>query len=103
MQKGIIIIVLLIFSSQLIFAYEPYKIDEFPQWSVKLRRAETIAFGSLPITVAFVGLGYSAARSFGAPPFYNDPLKDSLAVIGIASIFALGIALADFIINEVRN
>lgn len=32
---------------------EPYKRSEFPEWALDLRRAEAVAFGSLPFTVFF--------------------------------------------------
>lgn len=103
MKKFVVVFLILILVTQMIWSYQPYDPLEFPSWAIKLRRAETITFGALPITFSFVGLSYGIARSFGSDPFFHDPLKDSLAVLGIASIFAIGIALADYIIGEVRN
>ena len=103
MKKIVVILLILILATQMIWSYQPYDPLEFPSWTIKLRRAETITFGALPITFSVVGLSYGIARSLGSDPFYHDPLKDSLALLGIASVFAIGIALADYIIGEVRN
>jgi len=35
---------------------EPYSDDEFPKWSLNLRRGEVIFFGSLPIAYAMTSL-----------------------------------------------
>ena len=83
--------------------YEPYTIDEFPTWSLKMRRGETILFGSLPITLSVAGLSYSVALGLGAPKFSNNPFKESLAVFGIATGLSLIIAITDFILGEMKK
>ncbi len=41
---------------------EPYEDDEFPRWARDLRRAEIVAFGSLPISLLASRLIYAVAR-----------------------------------------
>lgn len=104
MKKLVSVVLLVLFLLQPVFAdYVPYAPDEFPAWTIKLRRAETLAFGALPITLGITTLSYTAAQSFGAGQFHDDPLKDSLAVIGIAGALALAVALADYIIGEMQD
>lgn len=83
--------------------YEPYDINEFPAWSLKLRRGETLLFGSLPITLSVTGLSYSVALGLGVPKFSNDPFKESLAVFGIAAGLSLIIAITDYILGEMEK
>lgn len=45
-------------------APEPYKRSEFPQWALDLRRAEAVAFGSLPFTVFFAQTAIETYRSY---------------------------------------
>lgn len=40
----------------------PYEPSEFPEWAHKLRRAEVVAIGSLPLTIVGVRLLYGFAR-----------------------------------------
>lgn len=101
MKKIVVIVLLLLLCLHPLTAdYVPYSEDEFPAWSIKLRRAETLLFGSLPITVPVATLGYSLAVSLGAPRFSADPFYDSLSVFGVAAVLSLGIAIADYIIGE---
>lgn len=105
MRRSIALVLLLLLFFHPLWAdtYEPYSADEFPQWSIKLRRAETLMFGSLPITFAFTGISYSVARSFGAQQFSADPIRESLTLFGIAGVMSVAIALADFIIGEMQD
>lgn len=91
------------FSATMPRAYEPYGIEEFPTWSVKLRRGETLFFGSLPITLSFTGLSYSLAQGFGSGTFSNDPFQESLAIFGIAAGLSLIIAITDYILGEMEK
>ena len=104
MRRIVAIVMLLILcTSPLVADYVPYSADEFPQWSIKLRRAETLLFGALPITLGMTSLSYAAALSLGASPFYDDTFKDTMAVIGIAGTLALVVAIADYIIGEMQE
>lgn len=49
------------------YEYEPYDKDEFADWTMELRRAETIFFGSFVITLPLSMLAYNAAIALGAP------------------------------------
>jgi hypothetical protein len=84
--------------------YEPYAEDEFPIWSGKLRRAESLFFGSFPITLPVVVLAYNLAVNLGASPVEEDPgLKTALVQFGIAAGVSFSIALTDFIIGEIQG
>ena len=64
MKKTIVVIIMICFSAMLcapLFAlsldnYEPYSKDEFPKWSLDLRRAECIFFGGIPIAYPITAL-----------------------------------------------
>lgn len=105
MKKGLLLMLLFIFCLQPVFAtdYTPYSVDEFPQWSIKLRRAETLMFGSLPITFGFTTLSYSLARSFGASQIHDDPFRETVTLLGVAGTLSIVVALADFIIGEMQD
>jgi len=83
------------------FDYEPYTAEEFPSWSRKLRRGESLFFGSLAFTFPTVTLGYTAGISAGV---FTDPDDDLIQLrneaICAASI-ALVIALADYVLGEI--
>lgn len=106
----IALVLLVIISTQSLYAadklpaYEPYTKEEFPIWSGKLRRAESLFFGSFPLTLPLVSLSYNLAVSFGAPPVEDTPgIKTVLVQFGAAAGVSLCIALADFIIGEIRG
>ncbi len=103
MKRFIILTLIFVLVAQVAFAYEPYDKVDFPQWTIKLRRAETLTFGALPITFALVSLTYGIARSLGANAISNDPLNESFALLGIAGGVAISIALTVFIIGEVKK
>ncbi|MFA5570982.1 MAG: hypothetical protein ACOX0W_06360 [Sphaerochaetaceae bacterium] len=104
MKKVVAVIVLFACVSTMLFSdYTPYERTEFPSWSLKLRRFETLTFGALPITLGITTLAYSTALTLGSSHFYDDPLKDSFAVLGVAVGSALVVALADYIIGEMQK
>jgi hypothetical protein len=69
--------------------YEPYTKDEFPKWSLNLRRAETLFFGGIPIAYPLASLAFSLAG------------KDAefLPTLGIACAVSAVISLVDYIIG----
>lgn len=69
--------------------YEPYTKDEFPKWSLNLRRAETLFFGGIPIAYPLTSLAFSLAG------------KDAefLPTLGIACAVSAVISLVDYIIG----
>lgn len=84
--------------------YEPYTKDEFPIWSGKLRRAESLFFGSFPLAFPLVVLAYNLAVNLGAPPVEDSAgIKTVLVQLGAAAGVSFTIALTDFIIGEVKG
>ena len=84
------------------YEYEPYEEDEFPIWSMELRRAETIFFGSLVLTFP-VAMGiYSLASTLGMPTPEED-YKQVLQQALIAGGLSLIIAGTDWITGKVNG
>lgn len=76
---------------------EPYKRGEFPEWALDLRRAEAVAFGSLPFTVFATQTIVETYRSYkhGWDPAYAPwPVKSTggvpLSSEEFARTFAIG-------------
>jgi hypothetical protein len=111
MKKTILMVIIMLLVSQIAFSsttvqtinYEPYQRNEFPEWSYKLRRGETLLFGSLPITLSMTGITYSVVLGLGAQKISANPFKESLAILGIAATLSLIIAITDYIIGEVSE
>lgn len=72
------------------FEYVLYSDDEFQPWQRKLRRAEVLFFGGLPLTFALVGLVWSV---------FNIP-EDFWTMLGISAGVSVCISLADLIVGE---
>lgn len=83
-------------------AYEPYSRDEFPLWTYKVRRAETLFFGSLAITLPLASLAYNLSVSYLSAPAADSETGEFLAKLGIAASLSASISLADYIIGEVQ-
>ncbi len=82
----------------------PYTEEEFSTGLHKLRRAETIFFGSIPIVAVGVTIAAEVYRqgmaSFKAPPLTNDQIfQRAYITVGLSA----GVALIDWIIGEVRE
>lgn len=75
------------------FKYSSYEDAEFQTWMHKARRAETLFFGGIPITFAFVSLGYSLLNK--EPNFWP--------MMGISAATSALISLADYIVGEVND
>lgn len=71
--------------------YEPYTKEEFPKWSLDLRRAETIFFGGIPIAYPITSVAFSIAG--------QDP--EFLTTLGIACAVSAVITLVDYILGVV--
>ena len=91
-----------LFATPIKYDYEPYEEDEFPLWSVELRRAESIFFGSFVITLPVTALCYSLAESLGAKLTDNEGWLFGQQAL-IAGGLSLGIALTDFILGRVQQ
>ena len=97
---------------------EPYAPDEFPEWALDLRRAEIVAFGSLPLTLLASRLLYAIGRfavvsiaSGGLDPAYLPPAfappgsvplsrSDNVRIVIAAALISSGVALADFLLGR---
>lgn len=108
MKKLIALILLMtialsaVFSAEVSLAYEPYQKDEFPQWALELRRAETIFFGSFALTLPLAIGAYNIAINMGAtaPEKFSTAFMYQLA--GAAG-GALTITLVDWILGRMGN
>lgn len=115
-------IVLLLFTVSQLYAEDdtlpaPYKPEEFPQWTLDLRRAEVVTVGSFPLTFMLTALVYDIsyyAIDYGNyssdPDSYDratygthrtqDDIKKLLLISGGLS---LTVGITDFIINKIRQ
>lgn len=107
MKKFISVLFLLIIFATPMFAdtvklpdFEPYGPTEFPQWSQKLRRGESLFFGSLALTMPVAMLGYNIAGSTGLIEPSNNSTTNFLYQLSIATTLSLSIAIGDYIIGE---
>jgi hypothetical protein len=82
--------------------YEEYTIDEFPDWSWKLRRGESLFFGSLAITFPLTVLSYNLLESASIISSTDDDITEFTYQISVAAVISLSIALADYIIGEME-
>nr|WP_321304206.1 hypothetical protein [uncultured Sphaerochaeta sp.] len=103
----ILLLLLMIFPLQLsadqLKGYEPYEEEEFPLWSYKIRRAETLFFGSMVITIPVAALLYRVAVDSELITTPSSELQGFLMQGSIAAGLSLGISIADYIIGEVGN
>ena len=114
-MKNRLICILLLFSfcSIAVFGQEdiaiPYKPDEFPQWTVDLRRAEIITVGSFPLSFMLTALVYdlsvAASNGFGSSvPYGSSRTQDDIKnMLLISAGISAGIGLTDFIINQIKR
>lgn len=84
-------------------AYAPYGEKEFPIWTMKLRRAESLFFGSMVITLPVSMALWSLLQNYELVPNTYTAMENFLIEMGIASGLSLGISTADWIIGEVRG
>lgn len=122
MPKKMIALILLITFSFSVFAAdthtpEPYDDNEFPSWSIDLRRSEIVSLGSLPFVTLGVTLGYSVFRyvknGFNSDYLPNPLAKSSAAAnlntdeqkgIFISSgIISLVIGIIDYVISRIER
>ncbi len=113
MNHKIIIMLLLIIPFGFLFSQEdvdtpiPYMPDEFPEWTLDLRRAEIITIGSFPLAFLVTALVYdvsmSAASGFTAEFSSFRSQDDIRNIILISAGISVVIGLVDFIIHQVRK
>lgn len=82
--------------------YKPYGEDEFPIWTMKLRRAESIFFGSMVLTFPVAMLAWSIMESNGIVDA-DTPLEAFGWQLLMAGGLSFTISAADWIIGEVRG
>jgi hypothetical protein len=93
---------------------EPYDKDKIPKWLMKLRRAEIILLGAMPITFFVSYFTYDiirygihgwdkAYKPFGNPNRIPLTLKENVGVIIAASCLSLTIVLIDLIIGKIKE
>jgi len=96
---------------------EPYKEDEFPSWSIDLRRSEIVTLGSLPFVTLGTTIGYSffryAKNGFNSDYLPNPLAKSSAAAnlnsseqVGIfitSACISLIVGIIDFIISRIER
>ncbi|MCR4939385.1 MAG: hypothetical protein K5930_04660 [Treponemataceae bacterium] len=122
MPKKKIAVLILVFFFFSIFPQEqhtpePYSDEEFPSWSIDLRRAEIVTLGSVPFTTLGATMGYTFFRyiknEFDSDYFPNPLAKSSAAAnlnsdeqIGIfisSACISLIIGIVDFIITRIER
>ena len=98
----IISIVLTPLFSEAELSYEPYGEDEFPIWTMKLRRAESLFFGSLVLTFPIAMLTWNILEHQDIV-HTSQPIQAFGWQMLIAGSHSLTIATADWIIGEVSE
>ena len=101
MKKAIVVIIMICFSAMVcapIFAlsldgYEPYSKDEFPKWSLDLRRAECIFFGGIPIAYPLTALTLGLLKQETSFP----------KTLAISCGVTLVIAVIDYILGVINE
>lgn len=91
--------------------YKPYDKDEFSQWMKDLRRAEIIAFGTLPFSLFLASLGYEVGEYVhsGFSDSYIPMFRDATSaarikqfdnrtetILAITAGLSIGFALVDY-------
>lgn len=98
-----VILFLLLFTmilSPIMAEAEEYSVDEFPDWSLHLRRGETLFFGSLPITFALSSLTYGLAKNLGAPAIGTNEVGETVFLFSTAAALSLTIAIVDYYLGK---
>ena len=87
----------------------PYKPDEFPTWTLDLRRAEIVTLGSFPISFMLTALVYDIVKAAEvrfdpAYPFGSNRSQDDIKTLLLVSGgISLTIGLTDFIIHQIKR
>ncbi|MBN2658705.1 MAG: hypothetical protein JXR86_16740 [Spirochaetales bacterium] len=123
MKKRLVAILIIIaFASSILTGQEteipaPYKPEEFPRWTLDLRRAEIVTFGSIPLSFMVTALVYDLTYLAIDNVNYNDDpdlyerasygshrtQDDITNLLLISGGVSLAIGLADFIINKIKE
>ena len=96
---------------------QPYEPEEFPEWTLSLRRAEVVALGALPISLLTSRLLFGLVRFAGqsistgtigspwVPGLSQSPeavlgRRENLQIIGGALWISVMVAVADYALGE---
>jgi hypothetical protein len=80
-------------------SYSPYQDDEFSPWMHDLRRAESLFFGSLPLTYGIASLSFTLFFDSGSPLTTQDYINR----LSAAALLSAAISAADFILGIIEN
>ena len=84
------------------YKYESYSDDEFPIWTIELRRAETLFFGSFVFTVPLAALAVGAMEKNNLVSFEGN-LQSTMATMGAAACTSLFIAALDWVLGRMAK
>ena len=105
MKKAIAVILLTLMipatllSDPIVYEYESYEEEEFPIWSLELRRAESIFFGSLVLTYP-VAMGIYSLVEYCGGSVPSDQASRVLQQAAVAAGLSLIIAGTDWLIGR---
>ena len=83
------------------YKYESYEEEEFPLWTIELRRAETIFFGSLVFTVPIASLALNLMSNQGIINFENNT-QSALVTLSSAAGLSLVVSAVDWILGKME-
>ena len=83
------------------YKYESYEEEEFPLWTIELRRAETIFFGSLVFTVPISSLALGLMSNQGIINFENNT-QSALVTLSSAAGLSLVVSAVDWILGKME-
>ena len=83
------------------YKYESYEEEEFPLWTIELRRAETIFFGSLVFTVPIASLILNLMSNQGIINFENNT-QSALVTLSSAAGLSLVVSAVDWILGKME-
>ena len=83
------------------YKYESYDEEEFPLWTIELRRAETIFFGSLVFTVPISSLALGLMSNQGIINSENNTQSASVTLSSAAGL-SLVVSAVDWILGKME-
>jgi len=123
-----VFLVLFVFCSSPFFpqaaSYEPYVEEEFPEWMLKMQRAQVVAVGSFPFAIMLSGLGYdfylyqengfsqdyipwppgNVTKQYITDGATQDDLNQKNATIILSSIgISVFVAALDYVLGEISG
>ncbi len=83
------------------YKYESYEEEEFPLWTIELRRAETVFFGSLVFTVPISSVAIGLLSNQGIINF-NNTTQAALVNLSAAAGLSLVVAAVDWVLGKME-